>query len=196
MAFVRRLLKPLWILLALLFLFEAWLWEHLRPIVGFIVDHIRWDVLKARVAQWIERLPPTATFLVFLVPVLLLLPLKLVGVWMLAHGSWLGAMATLALAKVVSMGLMAFIFDVTRPKLLQLAWFRWFYQHVMTWLEKAHALIDPLKAELHAWMKRQLGPVLRRIRSLFWLMRPKRAGRFVRRIMWLRRRTQRRAQAT
>src|SRR5262245_41798638 len=86
---MRRLLKPLWILLALVFLFEAWLWEHLRPIVAWIVDRIRWDTLKAQVAQRIEHLPPAATFLVFLVPVVLLLPLKIVGLWMLAHGSWL-----------------------------------------------------------------------------------------------------------
>jgi hypothetical protein len=192
---MRHLLKPLWVLLALIFLFEAWLWEHLRPIVAWIVDRIRWDALKAATAQWIEHLPPAATFVVFLVPVVLLLPLKIVGLWMLAHGFWLGAMATLALAKVVSMGVTAFIFDVTRPKLLQLAWFRWLYDHVMLWLEKAHALIDPLKAELRAWIRRQLKPIRRRIRSLAWLMRPKRAGRFMRRALWLRRRMQQRAQA-
>ena len=32
------------------------------------------------------------------------------------------------------MGVAAFIFEVTRPKLLQLAWFRWLYEHVMLWL--------------------------------------------------------------
>jgi hypothetical protein len=192
---MRHLLKPLWVLLALIFLFEAWLWEHLRPIVAWIVDRIRWDALKTATAQWIEHLPPAATFVVFLVPVVLLLPLKIVGLWMLAHGFWLGAMATLALAKVVSMGVTAFIFEVTRPKLLQLAWFRWLYDHVMFWLEKAHALIDPLKAELRAWIRHQLKPIRRRIRSLAWLMRPKRAGRFMRRALWLRRRMQQRAQA-
>src|SRR5215471_1303707 len=145
---MRRLVRPLWILLALVFLFEAWLWEHLRPIAGFVVDRVAWDALKVRVARSIERLPPTATFVVFLFPVLLLLPLKVAGLWMLAHGSWLGAMAVLALAKVVSMGAMAFIFDVTRPKLLQLAWFRSFYDRVTVWLEKAHALIDPIKAQM------------------------------------------------
>jgi len=188
---MRRLLKPLWILLALVFLFEAWLWENLRPIVGWIVGRIHWDTLKARVSQWIDHLPPAATFVVFLVPVILLLPLKIVVLWMLAHGFWLGAMATLAIAKVVSMGVTAFIFDVTRPKLLQLAWFRWFYDHVIVWLEKAHALIDPIKAELHAWLR----PVRRRIRALVWLLRPNRAGRFLRRVQWLRRRTQQRAHA-
>ena len=166
---MRRLLKPLWILLALVFLFEAWLWEHLRPLVAWVVERIvRWDRLKARLAAAIEHLPPYPTLLVFLVPVVLLFPLKLLGLWMLAHGSWLGAMAVLALAKVVSMGVTAFIFELTRPKLLQLPWFRWFYEHMLVWLAKAHALIDPIKARrqtahAHAVLAdeaRPLGPLL------------------------------------
>jgi hypothetical protein len=188
---MRRLLKPLWILVALVFLFEAWLWAHLWPIVAWVVDRIRLDACKAQVAQWVEHLPPAATFVVFLVPVVLLFPLKLLGLWLLAQGSWLGAMATLAFAKVLSMGVMAFIFEATRPKLLELAWFRWLYEHVLLWLEKAHALVDPIKAELRAFMARQLGPIRHRMRSLLWLMRPKRAGRFMRRVAWLRRRVQR-----
>ena len=187
---MRRALKPLWILLALVFLFEAWLWEHLRPIVAWVVDRIRLEALKARVAEWIDHLPPLATFLVFLVPVVLLLPLKIVGLWMLAQGWWLGAMATLAVAKVVSMGVTAFIFEVTRPKLLQLAWFRRFYAIVLVGLEKAHALVDPIKAQVAAWMK----PMRRRVRKLFWLLRPNRAGRFVRHVRRVRRLAAARAQ--
>jgi len=190
---MRRILRPLWIPLALVFLFEAWLWEHLRPIVAAVVARIRLQRLKAWVSAWIEHLPPAATFLVFLVPVVSLFPLKLVGLWMLARGSWLGAMAVLAFAKVVSMGVTAFIFDVTRPKLLQLAWFRRFYEFVLRWLAKAHALVDPLRAEMRAWAKRTLAPLVRRLRSLLWLMRPKRAGRSMRRLIWLRRRVQQRA---
>src|SRR5215212_3004646 len=156
---MRRLLKPLWILLALVFLFEAWLWEHLRPLVAWVVHLIAWERLKARVADAIEHLPPYPTLLIFFIPVILLFPLKLLGLWMLAHGSWLGATAVLAVAKVVSMGVMAFIFDVTRPKLLQLAWFRWFYQHMLVWLAKAHALIDPIKTRMRAAIARMLTPV-------------------------------------
>jgi len=174
---MRRLLKPLWVLLGLLFLFEAWLWEHLRPLVAWVVDRIRWEKLKARVAAAIEHLPPYPTLLIFLIPILLLFPLKLLGLWMLAHGSWLGAMAVLALAKVVSMGVMAFIFEVTRPKLLQLVWFRWLYRHMLVWLEKAHALIDPIKAR-----------VRRALRRWRWLMKPGRPGRFFKRLARLRRR--------
>jgi len=55
---MRRLFKPLWILLALFFLVEAWLWEHLRPLVAAVVNVIAWDRLKARLAAAIEWLPP------------------------------------------------------------------------------------------------------------------------------------------
>ena len=81
---------------------------------------------------------------------------------MLAHGLWLGAIGVLALAKVASLGVTAFIFDLTRPKLLQLAWFRWLYERVMVWLDWAHALIDPIKRRLKTW---------------FRIWSPKRAGR-------------------
>jgi hypothetical protein len=93
---MRRLLRPLLILLALVFLLEAWLWEHLAPVVAWIVARIPLRELKTRIATAIESLPPSATLVVFIIPVLLLLPLKFLGLWMLAHGYWLGALAVLA----------------------------------------------------------------------------------------------------
>jgi len=172
---MRRLLRPFLILLALVFLFEAWLWERLAPIVAWIVARLPLREIKASVAAWIERLPPTATLIVFIVPVLLLLPFKFLGLWMLAHGHWLDALGLLALAKVVSLGVTAFIFDLTRPKLLQLSWFRSVYDRVMVWLVWAHALIDPIKRRLKIW---------------FRMFAPKRAGRTLRLLIRIRRRMQ------
>ncbi len=185
---MRTITRPFWILVALVFLFEAWLWEHLRPVVAWIVDLVSWATLRARIAATIGRLPPYPTLLVFLVPVLLLLPLKFLGLWMLARGSWLGAMGTLAFAKVLGMGVTAFIFDVTRPKLLQLPWFSWLYAHVLTWLARAHALIDPIKNEVRAWWRRELRPVRRRVRRVLWLTRPGRPSHFFERVARIRRR--------
>jgi len=172
---MRRLTRPLWILLALVFLFEAWLWSHLAPIVGWIVARIPWAAFKARVAAAIERLPPYPTLLVFLVPAILLLPLKFAGLWMLARGFWLAAMGVLALAKVVSLGVTAFIFDLMRPKLLELAWFRWLYEHMIAWLAWAHGLVDPIK---------------RRLKTAFRVFAPRRAGRAFKLLIRIRRRMQ------
>ena len=107
---------------------------------------------------------------------------------MFARGSWFGAMGTLALAKAVSMGVTAFIFDVTKPKLLQLPWFRWLYAHVLDWLARAHALIDPIKNEVRAWARRELRPIHRRLRRLAWLTRRGRQGRLLERVTRIRRR--------
>jgi len=188
---MRRLLRPLWIAFALIFLFEAWLWSRLEPIVAWFVDLIAWRQLQQRLAAGIERLPPAATLVVFAIPIILLLPLKLLGLWMLAHGSWLGAVAVLGLAKVVSVGVTAFIFEATKPKLLQLAWFRWLYAKVLTALAWAHRIADPIKEQARLWLRQTFGPVIRRLRSILWLLKPGRPGRFLRRIWRIRRRVQR-----
>jgi len=169
----RILLRPLLILLAFVFLFEAWLWDRLAPIVGWVVARIPWAAFKARVAAAIERLPPYPSFLVFVIPVICLLPLKLLGLWMLAHGFWLGALVVLGLAKVVSLGVMAFLFDLTRPKLLQLPWFRRLYDRVLVWRDWAHDLVDPIK---------------RRIKRMFRMFSPGRAGRTLKLLWRIRRR--------
>lgn len=187
---MRRLLKPLWIVLAVVFLVEAWLWSRLAPVVGWLVNLVSLPAVRARLAAWIEKLPPWATLFVFIVPAALLFPIKLLGLWLLAKGSWLGAMATLGLAKVVSMGVTAFIFEVTRPKLLQMAWFRWVYAKVLAGLAWAHACVDPVKARIKHIAREALTPIRRRMRKLFWLMRGDRRGRFLRRLMRIRRRVQ------
>src|SRR5262245_52194831 len=114
---MRRLFRPLLVLLALVFLFEAWLWTHLAPIVAAIVARIPLRAIKAAIAGWVEHLPPAATLVVFVVPIAaLLVPLKFLEVWMLVGGHWFSAIAVLALAKVIGVGVSAFIFDATRPK--------------------------------------------------------------------------------
>ena len=120
---MRRWLRPLWVVLALLFLLEAWLWDHLQPLVARVVNLIPWDAFKARLARLIERLPPWATLLVFIIPFIAMLPLKFLEVYFLATRNWLGAAGVILFVKLVGLGITAFIFDVTRDKLLQMAWF-------------------------------------------------------------------------
>src|SRR5262245_33558960 len=171
---MRHLFRPLLVLLALVFLFEAWLWTHLAPVVAAIVARIPLRAIKAAIAGWVEHLSPAATLVVFVVPIaILLVALKFLEVCVLVGGHWFGAIAVLVLAKVIGVGVSAFIFDATRPKLLQLAWFRRLYHRVMAWLDWAHELIDPIK---------------RRLRSYFRMWAPRRAGRTLRLLVRIRRR--------
>src|ERR1700680_1282290 len=145
---LRRLLQPLWVLLAIIFLIEAWLWDHLEPIVARVVSLIPLRAFKQWLADRVDTLSPAMTLIVFIVPVIPLLPLKMVGLWLLAHEYWISAILTIIFAKFLGVGVAAFIFDVTRPKLLEMKWFESVYEFVIALRAKARALVDPIKLRI------------------------------------------------
>lgn len=145
---MRRLLQPLWVLLAIIFLIEAWLWDHLEPVVAWVVERIPLQAFKTWLAERVDTLSPAMTLIVFIVPVIPLFPLKLVGLWLLTHEYWLSAIATIVFAKFLGVGVAAFIFDVTRPKLLEMEWFEKLYEFVLALRAKASALVDPIKLRI------------------------------------------------
>ena len=149
---MRRLLKPLWVLLAIIFLIEAWLWDHLEPIVEKVVAWIPLRQLKQWLSVHIGALSPPMTLIVFIVPVILLFPLKLAGLWLLAHNYWISAVIVYAFAKFAGLGITAFIFDVTRQKLLQMSWFAWVYERVLWIRAKAGELVAPIKQRIRAML--------------------------------------------
>ena len=145
---MRRLLKPLWVLLAVIFLIEAWLWDHLEPIVERVVARIPLRAFKHWLAEKIDTLSPAMTLIVFAVPVIPLFPLKLFGLWLLTHEYWVSAIAMMVVAKLLGVGVTAFIFDVTRPKLLKMQWFKRLYELVLTLRAKAADLVNPIKLRI------------------------------------------------
>jgi hypothetical protein len=145
---MRRLLQPIWVLLAIIFLIEAWLWDHLEPIVAWFVALIPLRAFKQWLAERIDTLSPAMTLIVFIVPVIPLFPLKLVGFWLLTHEYWVSAILTIIFAKFLGVGVAAFIFDVTRPKLLEMEWFETLYEFVMGLRAKASALVEPIKQRI------------------------------------------------
>jgi hypothetical protein len=145
---MRRLLQPLWILLAIIFLIEAWLWDHLEPIVARMVALIPLRAFKQWLSDRVDTLSPAMTLIVFVVPVVPLFPLKLVGLWLLTHEYWLAAGVTIVFGKFVGVGVTAFIFDVTRSKLLEMQWFKKLYEFVMALRAKATALVEPVKQRI------------------------------------------------
>jgi hypothetical protein len=150
---LRRLLQPLWVLLAIIFLIEAWLWDHLEPIVARVVAVIPLHKFKQWLAERVDTLSPAMTLIVFIVPVLPLFPLKIVGLWLLAHEYWMSGVFTFLFAKLVGVGITAFIFDVTRPKLLEMGWFEKVYDFIIDLRAKAKALVDPIKERIRELMQ-------------------------------------------
>jgi len=145
---MRRLLQPVWVLLAVIFLIEAWLWDRLEPIVAWFVALIPLRAFKQWLAERVDTLSPAMTLIVFIVPVIPLFPLKMVGVWLLIHEYWLSAVFTILFAKLVGVGVTAFIFDVTRSKLLEMDWFEKLYEFIIALRAKAAALVEPVKQKI------------------------------------------------
>lgn len=170
---MRRITRPFLIVLAIVFLIEAWLWRRLEPIVEWTVAWLPLRAVKARLAGIIRKLPPAATLVVFVVPIAALFPLKVLGLWLLAHKYWIAAGGVLVFAKLFGLAVTAFVFEMTRPKLLQLRWFRWLYDYVLIGLDWAHRLVAPIR---------------RRVRRLFRIFRSKQTGRALRLLWRIRRR--------
>lgn len=145
---LRRLLQPLWVLLAIIFLIEAWLWDHLEPIVARVVAAIPLARFKQWLTERVDALSPAMTLIVFAVPIIPLFPLKLVGLWLLAHEYWTSAVFTILFAKLLGVGVTAFVFDVTRDKLMEMVWFERLYALVLKVRAKAAELVNPIKQRI------------------------------------------------
>ena len=144
----RRLLQPVWVVLAIIFLIEAWLWDRLEPIVAWAVAWIPLNAFKQWLADRVDTLSPAMTLIVFIVPVIPLFPLKLIGFWLLTHQYWISALLTIIFAKLLGVGVAAFVFDVTRPKLLEMAWFEKLYEFIIALRAKARELVEPIMSQL------------------------------------------------
>jgi hypothetical protein len=114
-----RLLAPLVYLTALALLVEAWTWDVGSRVAGRMAS---WPLLR-----WLEGrirvLPPWAALAAFVLPGLLLLPVKLLALLAIAHGHALSGVAGFILAKLGGAAVVARIYVLTLPTLLTLGWF-------------------------------------------------------------------------
>jgi hypothetical protein len=131
-----RVAKPvlrtaLQIFLALIIVLEEWGWRPLADLLGRLARWQPWAQLESGIA----RLPPYVALFVFVLPSTLLLPLKFFALFLIARGQVVLAAMLFALAKVVATALVARLFMLTQPALMQIGWFAWCYDHFMPWKE-------------------------------------------------------------
>jgi hypothetical protein len=131
---VWRVVRPalrwtLQVLLALLILLEEWGWEPLAHLLGRLARWQPW----AQVETAIARLPPYAALVAFALPTTLLLPLKFLALFLIARGHLVLAGLLFAAAKVGATALVARLFMLTQPALMQVPWFAWAYDRFIPW---------------------------------------------------------------
>ena len=125
------------VVLALLVLFAEWGWRPLATLLG----QLRHLALVTRLENWLQTLSPHGALVAFLVPSLLLLPLKILALFLIAGGQKLAALGLLAAAKLGGTAVVARLFILTRPQLMQIAWFARLHDTIMPWKEALFAQI-------------------------------------------------------
>ena len=125
------------VLLALLLLFEEWGW---RPLSNLLAQLARFRIW-AMAELWIAGLPPYGALIALGVPSMIVIPTKLIGVYLLATGHIVTATAIIICAKIAGTALVARIFILTKPALMQIAWFRRAYDFFVPWQEALFAWI-------------------------------------------------------
>jgi hypothetical protein len=153
--FRRLLLGPV----ALLLLFEEWGWAPLAALFARMARLPLW--------AWLERkitgLSPYGALLVFGVPMLALLPVKLLALYLFGLGQATSGLVVLIAAKILGTALMARLFQLTQPALMRLAWFARWYPRWKSWKDGLLAqvrqsalwrVVRQLKAQWKAWWSR------------------------------------------
>ena len=117
-----RLLTPLVFLVGAVVVLEEIFWRAGMWIGGWVA--------RLPLARLFERLivalPPWAALCAFILPGLLLIPVKLLALLAIANGHAATGVTTFVLAKLGGAALVARIYTLSLPKLLTLPWFaRW-----------------------------------------------------------------------
>lgn len=134
----RLLLVPLSWFAALVFLIEEAIWDWTATLMARLGAVRLVHTVETRIAG----LPPRWALFTFLLPSLILIPAKLIGLHALASGHWLLGSNVIIAAKLLGMALFSRIFNLTRPALMQLGWFARLYAFVMHYRNRIHAYLD------------------------------------------------------
>jgi len=143
MLHLRRMLRAPLLLLAFLWVvLEETIWRW----AGRLGAAIARLPVFAGLERLIARLDARIVLLLFLIPILGLIPLKLAAVWLIGGGHLIKGALLLVGAKVVGTAVSAHLYAVAEPKLMTIAAFARVRNFVVGLLARAHAYLDALPA--------------------------------------------------
>ena len=121
-------------------------------VVYFVIDALTLSVLKpllrkianlrffAFIARWIASISPYATLALFLIPLILLEPVKPLSAYLVASGQFKLGMFVLVVGEILKITIVERIFHIGREKLLTIKAFALVYNFVWGWLSWMQAL--------------------------------------------------------
>lgn len=158
---LRGLLRaPLVVLGVVILLLEEVLWAWLGRLMAALG---RWRPM-ARLEAVIRRLPPYAAMVLFGLPWLIILPVKLGALWLCAVGHLKLGGILFTGSEILGAAILARLYVLCRPSLCQLGWFVRVEGWVLAWSRWAHGLLD----RLPLWRRARMAArhLLLRLRSV------------------------------
>lgn len=137
-AFVRGPLKAvLSVVAALVLLFAEWGYGPLAAALGSLSRFM----VFARLEAWMATLRPYGALALFAAPALCLLPVKLLAIYLLATGHAALAIGLIILAKLAGTAVVARIYMLVKPQLMEIGWFRVAHDRLTAWKDYMYAEI-------------------------------------------------------
>lgn len=158
----RRVTRPIvFALAALYFLIDALFYSVIHPLAMRVANLPVFN----RLGAWVRGLGPYPTLVLFLVPVILLEPIKPISAYLFGTGQFTAGCLVLGIGEALKITIVERLFAMSRDKLLTIGWFAWIYWRVMGW-------IDWLKA-MPAWqaMARRVAAIKAAARRLAGTLR-------------------------
>ena len=144
---------------------EEWGW---RPLAAWVARLARWAPL-ARLEGRVRVCSPRIALGLFLVPAVLLFPLKLAALWLIHAGHGMLGVGIIVIAKLLGTALVGRLFVLAEPQLMQFAWLAraigWWHATKLRvkallaqsapW-QRARRLARRLRVSLRRWRRRHL----------------------------------------
>jgi hypothetical protein len=135
---LSRLFKPfVFLLAAIYFLVDAIVLTVAVPLARRLAGLRIFDSLRA----WIVSLPPYPTLALFMVPVLVLEPVKPVAAYLTTTGHVTAGLTILLVGELLKLVLIERLFCISRDKLMSIGAFAWCYDK----LRRGRAWVESLK---------------------------------------------------
>ena len=139
-----RLVRAAMLVLAAVVLFiEEWGW---RPLTAWAARLAQWPPI-ARLEARIVKVQSRWALVLFLVPALLLFPVKLLALWLIHQGRGVFGLTVIVAAKVLGTALVGRLFILTEPQLMRIGWFA----RAIGWWRATKARVKAALAESALW---------------------------------------------
>jgi hypothetical protein len=163
-----RVLSPVVAVLAFIyFLIDALFFPPLR-LLGRWLGGFN---LFVRLGDWVRTLGPYQTLALFLVPLIILEPVKPLAAYLAARGHYTRSVVVLVIGELLKVTIVERLFHAGRPKLMTIPAFAWTYNYLMGWYAWFEAL--PAWQAVRRYMRAieaQVRSTWVRVRAWFRLM--------------------------